>query len=155
MAQGHAFGYGAAFASQADLAIAGNRDQIVAAHAFERGSNGGRSYAQFFSQARADGRLAFFEQFPDGFEVVFLGDAGFCAHETRESSDCENGRFGYSLTEKERWRTKVRRYKCQKPHRSEDPPLRIPTKAYSLRAVSRRRAVNNSILVRMSSKILW
>ena len=80
MAEGHALGNGAAFAGEINVAVASDGYEIVAAHAFERGSDGGRSDVQLFSQARADGRLAFFDKFPDGFEVVFLGDAGFCSH---------------------------------------------------------------------------
>jgi len=29
----------------------------------------GRSYVEFFGEARADGRLVLFEHFPDGFEL--------------------------------------------------------------------------------------
>jgi hypothetical protein len=100
MAESHVFGDGAAFASEADLTVAGNGDKVVAAHAFERGGNCGRSYAQFFSEARADGRLAFLEEFPDSFEVVFLRDAGFCSHAIDESCDCENGQVGFNLPKK-------------------------------------------------------
>ena len=73
----HAFGNGAAFAREIDMAVASDRDEIIAAHTLERGSDGGRSYAKFFGQSRADGRLALFEELPDSFEVIFLGDAGF------------------------------------------------------------------------------
>jgi hypothetical protein len=84
VAEGHVFCDGAAFAREIDVAVAGNGDEVIAAHAFERSGDGGRSYTELFSKARADGRLTFFEKLPDGFEVVFLGDAGFCAH----LSDC-------------------------------------------------------------------
>ncbi len=84
MAESHTFGDGAAFASQIDAAVASYGDEIVAAHPFESSSDGGRSDVEFFRKTRADGRLAFFDQFPDGFEIVFLGDAGFCTHGIRQ-----------------------------------------------------------------------
>ena len=73
----HAFGNGAAFAREIDMAVASDRDEIIAAHTLERGSDGWRSYAKLFGQSRADWWLALFEELPDSFEVIFLGDAGF------------------------------------------------------------------------------
>jgi hypothetical protein len=84
MAEGHTFGDGAAFARQVDATIASYGDEIVTAHAFEGGSYRGRSDAEFLRKPRADGRLAFLDKFPDGFEIVFLGDAGFFTHEIRQ-----------------------------------------------------------------------
>jgi hypothetical protein len=84
MAESHTFGNGAAFASQIDASVASYGDKIVAAHPFECGSDSGGSDAEFFRKTRADGRLALFDEFPDGFEIVFLGDAGLCTHEIRQ-----------------------------------------------------------------------
>ena len=51
----------------------------AAGHPFQSGGDGGRSYAQVFGEPGADGRVFFLNELPDGFEVVFLGDAGFFA----------------------------------------------------------------------------
>jgi hypothetical protein len=77
--EGEASGDATAFASEVNTAIAGYADQIVAAHAFDGGGYGGRGDAKLLGQAGADGLVPFLDKFPDGFEVVFLGDAGFVA----------------------------------------------------------------------------
>ena len=101
MAQRHAFGDRATFAREIDVAIARDRDQIIAAHAFDRGSDRRWSDTEFLGQARADWRLAFFDEFPYRLEVVFLGNAGFCSHFGKDS----------------------RHFKRQKNNGSEDRPL--------------------------------
>jgi hypothetical protein len=72
MAKGHAFRDTAAFAGEIDVAVARNRDEIVAAHAFDGGGDGRRCDVEFLGKARANGWQALFEELPDGFEVVFL-----------------------------------------------------------------------------------
>ena len=51
----------------------------AASHALQRGGYGRRRHAQVFGKPRADRDLLFLDDFPDGFEVVFLRDAGFFA----------------------------------------------------------------------------
>ncbi len=78
VAERHAFGELAALAGKIDVAGAIDANEIVAGEALERVGDGGRRDAEFFGEARADGRrLPFFEHFPNGFEIVFARDAGF------------------------------------------------------------------------------
>lgn len=79
MAESEAPGFGSAARSEHDAAAAFDAQQAVARQAFERGGDGGRRDAQFIGEARADGRAAFLDHFPDGLQIVFAGDAGFFA----------------------------------------------------------------------------
>src|ERR1700732_754420 len=50
-----------------------------ASHALQRRGNGGRSDAKILGETRADWHLFLLDEFPDGFQVVFLRYAGFLA----------------------------------------------------------------------------
>jgi len=76
MAKSHAFGKLAALAGKIDASGAIDANQIVAREAFERGGDSGRRDAEFFGEARADGRLPFFEHFPNCFQIIFARYAG-------------------------------------------------------------------------------
>src|SRR5271156_4726529 len=67
------------FARKRNAPVASYVKVARAGHAFERGGNGWRRDAKILSQPRADRDLFFLHNFPDGFEVVFLGDAGLFA----------------------------------------------------------------------------
>src|SRR6266404_1031909 len=66
-----------ALSREVDAAFALHADMPVACHALQRGSHCRRSYIQLFRQTRADGRLPLLEHLVDGFEVIFLRNAGF------------------------------------------------------------------------------
>lgn len=92
MAECHAFGKLAAFTRKIDAAGAIDFHKIVTRKALQRSRNGGRSDAEFFGKARADGGLPFFEHFPDRFEIVFARDAGLLPlHIHSEDSGCVPG----------------------------------------------------------------
>src|SRR5271156_345433 len=66
---------------QFDVPIAAHAQISAARHALEGGCHRRRSDAQIFSEPRADRRLLFLHQFPDRFQVIFLGDASsFATH---------------------------------------------------------------------------
>jgi hypothetical protein len=69
----------AAFFREKNCSAALNFDMAVAGHALDGSGDGRRSDGEFLGQAGADGSLIFLRHFPDGFEVVFLRDAGFFA----------------------------------------------------------------------------
>ena len=73
----------AALGGELDSAPALNFDVAVASHAFDCGGDRGWSDVQFFGETRADGSLLLLEHFPNGFEVIFLRDAGFIAAQKR------------------------------------------------------------------------
>lgn len=62
-----------------NLAVALDFDVTIASHAFEGGSNGGRSNVKLLGEPGADGNLLFLAHFQDGLEVIFLRNAGFIA----------------------------------------------------------------------------
>src|SRR5881394_1080617 len=76
MTEDHALGELAALAGKIDTAGAIDADQIVTGEAFECSSDGGRRDGEFFGEARADGRLPFFEHFPNRFQIIFARYAG-------------------------------------------------------------------------------
>lgn len=51
----------------------------IAGHALNGGSDCRGRNVEFFGEPGADGDLLFLEHFPNGFEVIFLRDAGFIA----------------------------------------------------------------------------
>src|SRR5258705_3352340 len=76
MAQGEALGKLAALARKVDAAEAVHAHMAVAGHALQGCGDRGPGYVEFFGEACADGRLVLFEHLPNGFEVVFLRNAG-------------------------------------------------------------------------------
>jgi len=67
------------FGGELDAAIAAHMKITGMGHALERGGDGGRGDAEVFGEARANGYLLLLDNFPGGFEVVFLRNAGFFA----------------------------------------------------------------------------
>src|SRR4029077_8052328 len=60
---------------------------IIACHAFQSGGHRGRSDSKLLGNAGANGNFFFFEHFPDGLQVVFLGNAGgFTPHNCSRNS---------------------------------------------------------------------
>ena len=94
MAQRQALGDLPAFFAEIDAAGALDFHEAVARHALERRGYRWRRDIQFFGEARADRRLIFFEHFPDGLQIIFLGYAGFLAFQecSRASNGLQNGR---------------------------------------------------------------
>jgi hypothetical protein len=66
-----------------DAAVAAHAEITAASHALQRGRDGGRRDTEVLGQARADGDLLLLDKLPDGFEVVFLRNAGFFAAHVR------------------------------------------------------------------------
>src|SRR6266852_2462335 len=65
------------FSRKVDAPFAVHAHVSVTGHALQRGGHRRRSHIQFFSKARADGRLIFFQHLPYSLEIVFLRNAGF------------------------------------------------------------------------------
>src|SRR6267378_2261577 len=76
MAQGKALGKLPPLARKIDAAEAVYAHMTIAGHALQGCRDCGRGYVEFFGEACADGRLVLFEHLPDGFEVIFLRNAG-------------------------------------------------------------------------------
>ena len=70
MTQRHVLGQLAAFAGKVDTTQAIDADEVVASQALQSCRDRRRRYAKFLSETSADGRLAFLQHFPNGFEVV-------------------------------------------------------------------------------------
>jgi hypothetical protein len=79
MAKHQVLSYLAALCSQQNLAAALDFDMSITRHALDRSGDRGRSNVKFFGKARADGKLVLLAHFPNGFEVIFLRDAGLFA----------------------------------------------------------------------------
>src|SRR6267143_3817244 len=76
MAQGKTLGKLPPLARKIDAAEAVHAHMTIAGHALQGCRDCGRGYVEFFGEACADGRLVLFEHLPDGFEVIFLLNAG-------------------------------------------------------------------------------
>ncbi len=69
----------ASFGGEDDATTAAHFDVSVASHALESGGHRRRSDVEFFREPGADGFLTLLEHLPNGFEVIFLRNAGFFA----------------------------------------------------------------------------
>src|SRR5215831_20806918 len=79
MAKSHPFGKLAPFAGKVDAASAVDCDKIISREPFYCGGNSWRCDPKLFSQTSADRRLALFQHFPYGLEIVFARYACFLA----------------------------------------------------------------------------
>src|SRR6266852_4132398 len=98
MAQREALGKLASLARKVDAAEAVHAHMPIAGHALQGCGDRGRGHVEFFSEACADGRLVLFEHLPDGFEVIFLRNAGLIPPQNNLLNSLRLPRNRYGLT---------------------------------------------------------
>src|SRR5215475_9373650 len=76
MAQSQALRYLAPFARQIDSTITLDTNVPIASHALQGRGHRWRRHPELFGQARTDRGVVLLKHLPDGFEIVFLRNAG-------------------------------------------------------------------------------